>query len=94
MVVKSNSQYELNSPLIGIGWVKCGGALERAILYKALADRIGLPCALHRASSAYAWCEVAVPEMAPVSLISPIFQRVLNYRVGILCLRDGQATLS
>lgn len=47
--------------------MKCGGALERAILYKVLADRLGLPCALHRTTSSYAWCEVAVPEIEPVS---------------------------
>ncbi|XP_031768976.2 uncharacterized protein LOC113519158 [Galleria mellonella] len=56
---------ELNSKVIGLGWVRCGGGLERALLYKVLADRVGLPCALHRASSAHAWCEVAVPAPCP-----------------------------
>ncbi|KAJ2948187.1 hypothetical protein O0L34_g9996 [Tuta absoluta] len=56
---------ELKSRVIGIGFIKCGGALERAILYKVLADRVGLPCALFRATSAHAWCEVAVPELDP-----------------------------
>ncbi|XP_049882239.1 uncharacterized protein LOC126378107 [Pectinophora gossypiella] len=57
---------ELNSRVIGLGWVKCGGALERAVLYKVLADRLGIPCSLHRATSAHAWCEVAVPELDPM----------------------------
>ncbi|KAJ0182268.1 hypothetical protein K1T71_001637 [Dendrolimus kikuchii] len=57
--------HELKSPLIGLGWIKCGGALERALLYKVLADRLGLPCALHRTSGANAWCEIAVPDLDP-----------------------------
>ncbi|XP_075977018.1 armadillo repeat-containing protein 3-like [Anticarsia gemmatalis] len=61
----ANLMVEQNSPIIGIGWVKCGGSLERALLYKVLADRICLPCSLHRATSAYAWCEVAVPDTEP-----------------------------
>ncbi|XP_068626528.1 armadillo repeat-containing protein 3 [Battus philenor] len=56
---------ELRSNLVGLGFVKCGGALERALLYKVLADHVGLPCSLHRATSAHAWCEVAVPEPDP-----------------------------
>ncbi|XP_075981402.1 armadillo repeat-containing protein 3-like [Anticarsia gemmatalis] len=54
---------ELNSPIINIGRIKCGGSLERAILYKILADRLAVPCSLHRATSAHAWCEVAVPDV-------------------------------
>ncbi|KAJ8735867.1 hypothetical protein PYW07_007487 [Mythimna separata] len=54
---------ELASPILGLGFVKAGGALERALLFKVLADRLGLPCALFRTSSSYAWCEVAVPEL-------------------------------
>ncbi|XP_053611630.1 uncharacterized protein LOC128675905 [Plodia interpunctella] len=50
-----------NSMVLGIGLVQYGGALERALLYKVLADRIGVPCALYRTSYAHAWCEVAVP---------------------------------
>ncbi|CAH1286876.1 unnamed protein product [Chrysodeixis includens] len=56
---------DLGSPIIGLGFVKCGGALERALVYKVLADRLGLPCGLYRTSSAHAWCEVAVPELDP-----------------------------
>ncbi|XP_063899764.1 armadillo repeat-containing protein 3 [Helicoverpa armigera] len=56
---------DLSSPVIGLGFVKCGGALERALLFKVLADRVGLPCALYRCSSAYVWCEIAVPELDP-----------------------------
>ncbi|XP_075981283.1 armadillo repeat-containing protein 3-like isoform X2 [Anticarsia gemmatalis] len=92
---------ELNSPIIGIGWVKCGGSLERAILYKALADRLGLPCALHRATSAYAWCEVAVPEIEteedkdvvenyPAGLLRANYVVDLTVRPGRLLPREGR----
>ncbi|XP_014362590.2 armadillo repeat-containing protein 3 [Papilio machaon] len=70
---------ELRSNIIGLGFVKCGGALERALLYKVLADRAGLPCALARACSARAWCEVAVPEPDPEE--SDVEQ---NYPAGLL----------
>ncbi|OWR40943.1 uncharacterized protein LOC116778968 [Danaus plexippus] len=56
---------ELKSCVIGLGFIRCGGPLERALLYKVLADRVGLPCALYRGTSAHAWCEVAVPEIDP-----------------------------
>ncbi|CAG4953951.1 unnamed protein product [Colias eurytheme] len=58
----SDLMEELGSCVVGIGWVKCGGMLERAVLYKVLADRVGLPCALYRAGTR-AWCEIAVPEI-------------------------------
>ncbi|CAH0727623.1 unnamed protein product, partial [Brenthis ino] len=71
---------ELKTCIIGIGFVLCGGALERAILYKVLADRVGLPCSLHRASSAHAWCEVAVPELNPAEDL----QEEESYPAGLL----------
>ncbi|XP_063395563.1 uncharacterized protein LOC134680367 [Cydia fagiglandana] len=75
----SDLMNELDSCVIGLGWVRCGGALERAVLYKVLADRVGLPCALHRRSSAHAWCEVAVPELGPANKMEEG-----NYPAGLL----------
>ncbi|XP_061709291.1 uncharacterized protein LOC133519288 [Cydia pomonella] len=75
----SDLMNDLDSCVIGLGWIRCGGALERAILYKVLADRVGLPCALHRRSSAHAWCEVAVPELDP-----EIDTKEENYPAGLL----------
>ncbi|XP_026738635.1 uncharacterized protein LOC113501658 [Trichoplusia ni] len=71
---------DLNSPIIGLGYVKCGGALERALLYKVLSDRLGLPCGLYRTSSAHAWCEVAIPEVDPED--DP--QKEENFPAGLL----------
>ncbi|XP_064071601.1 uncharacterized protein LOC113402135 [Vanessa tameamea] len=70
----------LKSCVIGIGYVRCGGRLERALLYKVLADRAGLPCSLHRACSAHAWCEVAVPEVDS----KEEFNDNENYPAGLL----------
>ncbi|XP_059051140.1 uncharacterized protein LOC131845977 isoform X1 [Achroia grisella] len=71
---------DLNSKVIGLGWVRCGGALERALLYKVLADRVGLPCALRRRSSAHAWCEVAVPEPS----VGEVENKEESYPAGLL----------
>ncbi|CAH1639964.1 unnamed protein product [Spodoptera littoralis] len=71
---------DLASPVIGLGYVKCGGPLERALLYKVLADRVGIPCALFRSSSAYAWCEVGVPEIDP----EEDREKVHNFPAGLL----------
>ncbi|CAH0695525.1 unnamed protein product [Spodoptera exigua] len=71
---------DLASSIIGLGYVKCGGPLERALLYKVLADRIGLPCAIYRSSSAYAWCEVGVPEIDP----EEDHEKVHNFPAGLL----------
>ncbi|XP_063616275.1 armadillo repeat-containing protein 3-like [Cydia splendana] len=74
----SNIMNDLDSCVIGLGWVRYGGALERALLYKVLADRVGLPCALHRRSCAHAWCEVAVPEGSENAM------KEGNYPAGLL----------
>ncbi|XP_022822162.1 uncharacterized protein LOC111353390 [Spodoptera litura] len=71
---------DLASPVIGLGYVKCGGPLERALLYKVLADRVGIPCALFRSCSAYAWCEVGVPEIDP----EEDREKVHNFPAGLL----------
>lgn len=39
---------ELHCTFIPLGRVQSGGQLERAILFKALADQVGLPCTLQR----------------------------------------------
>lgn len=70
---------EMNSRVIGLGWVRAGGSLERAVLYKVLADRVGLPCALHRRAGGKAWCEVAVPEYN-----MELVQGIEKYPAGLL----------
>ncbi|KAJ9594892.1 hypothetical protein L9F63_013817, partial [Diploptera punctata] len=53
---------ELCSNIIPLGYIRIGGYLERAMLFKVLADRVGLPCALVRGHYHRAWVEVAIPQ--------------------------------
>lgn len=48
---------------IPLGAVRVGGYFERALLFKVLADRVGLPCTLHRSPhcARIAWNVVAQP---------------------------------
>nr|XP_024216648.1 armadillo repeat-containing protein 3 isoform X2 [Halyomorpha halys] len=51
----------LQSSLIPLGKLEVGLKLERALLFKVLADRLGVPCAMVRGLYAVAWIEVEVP---------------------------------
>ncbi|XP_046382993.1 uncharacterized protein LOC124153712 [Ischnura elegans] len=50
--------------VIPLGMVRMGGYTERAILFKVLADRLGLPVALVRGAYGRCWIEVALVEVA------------------------------
>uniref|UniRef100_T1GA84 EDR1/CTR1/ARMC3-like peptidase-like domain-containing protein n=1 Tax=Megaselia scalaris TaxID=36166 RepID=T1GA84_MEGSC len=41
-------KYQLHCNVIPLGMIKFGGPCERAIMFKGLADQIGLPCSLVR----------------------------------------------
>lgn len=56
-------QYELETNVIPIGHIRVGSYLERAFLFKVLADRVGLPCAFVRGSYGRAWVEIAIPSI-------------------------------
>ncbi|XP_069678663.1 armadillo repeat-containing protein 3 isoform X2 [Periplaneta americana] len=67
---------DLGTNVIPLGYVRVGQHLERAMLFKVLADCVGLPCALVRGEGQHAWIEVAVPETdseeeAQVSSLAP-----------------------
>lgn len=51
---------ERESNVIPIGFVKCGRGIERAILFKTLADKIGLLASLVRGSNGFMWNEVPI----------------------------------
>ncbi|PSN45075.1 hypothetical protein C0J52_04013 [Blattella germanica] len=55
---------ELGTNVIPLGHIRVGRFLERAMLFKVLADRIGLPCSLVRGEYQRAWVEIAIPESA------------------------------
>ncbi|XP_065195413.1 armadillo repeat-containing protein 3-like isoform X1 [Sycon ciliatum] len=46
---------KLNSNIIPLGMIRCGTFLHRALLFKVLADRLYLPCTLHRGAGLTAW---------------------------------------
>ncbi|XP_063217892.1 armadillo repeat-containing protein 3 isoform X2 [Bacillus rossius redtenbacheri] len=52
----------LETNVIPLGHLRVGTHLERAVLFKVLADRLGLPCALVRGPYGRSWVEVAVPQ--------------------------------
>nr|CAD7575280.1 unnamed protein product [Timema californicum] len=58
----SEIKVELCNNVIPIGHIRVGSYLERALLFKILADRVGLPCALVRGQYSRAWIEVAIPQ--------------------------------
>ncbi|XP_061165179.1 armadillo repeat-containing protein 3-like isoform X5 [Saccostrea echinata] len=58
----SQVKFELKSNVIPIGKIKAGIHVHRALLFKALADRIALPCSLTRGEYNRAWNEVMLPE--------------------------------
>lgn len=49
--------------VIPLGALRTGGLMEKALLFKVLADRIGLPCVLHMdpTDNRLVWTEVALP---------------------------------
>lgn len=49
--------------VIPLGALRTGGFMEKALLFKVLADRIGLPCVLHMdaTDNRLVWTEVALP---------------------------------
>lgn len=47
--------------IVPVGLMRVGLHLERALLFKVLADRVGLPVSLVRGDCGRAWVEVALP---------------------------------
>ncbi|XP_063976577.1 armadillo repeat-containing protein 3 [Diachasmimorpha longicaudata] len=52
----------LETSIIPLGELRFGSYLERALLFKAIADRICLPAALVRGEYGKSWVEVALPQ--------------------------------
>ncbi|XP_077263045.1 armadillo repeat-containing protein 3-like isoform X1 [Temnothorax americanus] len=53
----------LETSVIPLGQLRVGSYLERALLFKAIADRICLPAALVRGEYGVSWIEIAIPQM-------------------------------
>uniref|UniRef100_G1T454 EDR1/CTR1/ARMC3-like peptidase-like domain-containing protein n=1 Tax=Oryctolagus cuniculus TaxID=9986 RepID=G1T454_RABIT len=61
----SELKFQLKSNVVPIGQIKKGIFYHRALLFKALADRIGLSCSLVRGEYGRAWNEVKLVNVSP-----------------------------
>lgn len=53
----------LETNVIPLGHLRVGSYLERALLFKVIADRICLPAALVRGGYGISWIEIAIPRV-------------------------------
>ncbi|XP_033742747.1 armadillo repeat-containing protein 3-like isoform X4 [Pecten maximus] len=58
-------KFELKSNVVPIGKIKTGIHIHRALLFKALADQIAVPCTLTRGEYNRAWNEIMLPDSDP-----------------------------
>lgn len=54
-------QQKLVSNLIPIGYIRSGRYCERALLFKAIGDKIGIPCTLVKGKNGLYWNEIPLP---------------------------------
>lgn len=72
----------LGTNVIPLGQLRVGSYLERALLFKVIADRICLPAALVRGGYGISWIEIAIPRVIKYSHQQLLFSFVLIlYRV-------------
>uniref|UniRef100_A0A8D2NVS9 Armadillo repeat containing 3 n=1 Tax=Zosterops lateralis melanops TaxID=1220523 RepID=A0A8D2NVS9_ZOSLA len=85
-------EFELKSNIVPIGKIKRGTFYHRALLFKVLADRIGIGCSLVRGKYNRAWNEVKLVEYSPKGLLLPPQEYVveLMFEPGCL-LKQGTA---
>ncbi|CAH1398981.1 unnamed protein product [Nezara viridula] len=81
---------KLNSSVIPLGMLEVGLKLERALLFKVLADRLGVPCALVRGQYAVAWIEVEVPPIAGDPYPDLPTEKVITNHLVDLVTRPGR----
>lgn len=100
--IKTNNltfQVELETTLLPIGYLRVGLYLERALLFKVLADKVGLPSCLVRGQYGRSWVEVALPNIPPPprpvypsKLLRPNFIVDLIHNPGMLIpLKSNEA---
>ncbi|XP_066440975.1 armadillo repeat-containing protein 3 isoform X2 [Eleutherodactylus coqui] len=83
----SELKYELQCNIVPVGRIKKGIFYHRALLYKALADRIGIGCSLTRGDYGRAWNEVKLyDDSVPAGTKAPpeIYIVDLMYQPGHL----------
>ncbi|NXP03458.1 ARMC3 protein, partial [Thinocorus orbignyianus] len=65
----SEVKFELKSNIVPIGKVKKGTFYHRALLFKVIADRIGIGCSLVRGEYNRAWNEVELVDDSPQGIV-------------------------
>ncbi|XP_068991506.1 armadillo repeat-containing protein 3 [Neodiprion pinetum] len=75
----SEIKRDIGTNVIPLGQLRVGSYLERALLFKVIADRVCLPAALVRGDYGKAWIEIALPEMETQSSeASPVDDRTID----------------
>jgi hypothetical protein len=54
----------IENNIVPLGLLRVGSSLERSLLFKVIADRIGLPASLVRGRYGKSWVEIAVPTVS------------------------------
>lgn len=70
----------IGTSVIPLGQLRVGSYLERAVLFKVLADKICLPTALVRGEYGTSWVEIAIPQ---VYLLVYIFVEFVFFNIHI-----------
>ncbi|RLW11473.1 hypothetical protein DV515_00001442 [Chloebia gouldiae] len=88
----SEIEFELKSNIVPIAKIKRGTFCHRALLFKVIADRIGIGCSLVRGKYNRAWNEVQLVEHSPKGLLLPPQEYVVDlmFEPGRL-LKQGSA---
>ncbi|NXN81766.1 ARMC3 protein, partial [Bombycilla garrulus] len=88
----SKIEFELKSNVVPIGKIRKGTFYHRALLFKVIADRIGIGCSLVRGKYNRAWNEVKLVELSPKGLLLPPQDYIVDLMFEPGCLlKQGSA---
>ncbi|XP_068861858.1 armadillo repeat-containing protein 3 isoform X8 [Aphelocoma coerulescens] len=88
----SEIEFELKCNIVPIGKIKRGTFYHRALLFKVIADRMGINCSLVRGKYNRAWNEVKLVEDSPKGLLLPPQEYVVDLMFEPGCLmKQGTA---
>ncbi|XP_010397570.1 armadillo repeat-containing protein 3 isoform X1 [Corvus cornix cornix] len=88
----SEIEFELKCNIVPIGKIKRGTFYHRALLFKVIADRMGIGCSLVRGKYNRAWNEVKLVEDSPKGLLLPPQEYVVDLMFEPGCLmKQGTA---
>ncbi|XP_077628592.1 armadillo repeat-containing protein 3 [Crocuta crocuta] len=95
----SELKFQLKSNVVPVGQIKKGIFYHRALLFKALADKIGIGCSLVRGEYGRAWNEVKLMNETPKGLIGVLpppevyIVDLMFHPGGLMKLRSREADL-